>query len=235
LTAIGIMPSAPVLVPELAGAAAVELADLHAAVRETAALLPPRWIAVGTGPADCVLDSDAVGTFAGFGVDVPVRLSPPRGAPPAVSDVPEASALPLCALMAGWVRGQTRPEASVQVRVWRSDSDVGAALAHGRRLRAEIDLLPDPIGVLIVADGANTLTPAAPGGYRPDDADAQLALDDALATGDVAALTRLPDPILGRVAFQVLVGLTEPGPRSVKELYRAAPYGVGYFVGVWQP
>ena len=55
------------------------------------------------------------------------------------------------------------------------------------------------------------------------------------AAGDVAALTRLPAPILGRVAFQVLAGLTEPGPRSVKELYRAAPYGVGYFAGVWQP
>jgi hypothetical protein len=229
LSAIGIMPSAPVLVPELAGAAAVELADLHAAVREIAAFLPPRWIAVGTGPADCVLDSDAVGTFAGFGVDVPVRLSPRRGT------LPEISELPLCALMAGWVRGQTRPEASVQVRVWRSDADVGVALAHGRRLRAEIDLLSDPMGVLIVADGANTLTPAAPGGYHPEDADAQLALDDALATGDVAALTRLPEPILGRVAFQVLAGLTEPGPRSVKELYRAAPYGVGYFAGVWQP
>jgi hypothetical protein len=223
------MPSAPVLVPELAGAAAAELADLQAAVREAAALLPPRWIAVGTGPADCVLDSNAVGTFAGFGVDVPVRLSPPCGEPA------EASELPLCALMAGWVRGQTRPEASVQVRVWRSDRDVEVALAHGRRLRAEIDLVPDPIGVLIIADGANTLTPAAPGGYHPDDADAQLALDDALAAGDVAALTRLPEPILGRVAFQVLAGLIEPGPRSVKELYRAAPYGVGYFAGVWQP
>ena len=226
------MPSAPVLVPELAGAAAAELADLQAAVREAAALLPPRWIAVGTGPADCVLDSNAVGTFAGFGVDVPVRLSPRSGTP---SEVSEVSELPLCALMAGWGRGQTRPEASVQVRVWRSDRDVEAALAHGRRLRAEIDLVPDPIGVLIIADGANTLTPAAPGGYHPDDADAQLALDDALAAGDVAALTRLPAPILGRVAFQVLAGLTEPGPRSVKELYRAAPYGVGYFAGVWQP
>ncbi|MGC1808035.1 MAG: hypothetical protein WA752_29365, partial [Mycobacterium sp.] len=26
-----------------------------------------------------------------------------------------------------------------------------------------------------------------------------------------------------------------PLPRSAKELYRAAPYGVGYFAGVWQP
>ena len=63
----------------------------------------------------------------------------------------------------------------------------------------------------------------------------QLALDDALADGDVAALTRLPGQILGRVAFAVLAGLTEPGPRTAKELYRGAPYGVGYFAGVWQP
>jgi hypothetical protein len=87
----------------------------------------------------------------------------------------------------------------------------------------------------VVADGVNTLTPSAPGGYDPSGADAQRVLDDALASGDVAALTRLPDEVKGRVAFQVLAGLTEPGPRSAKELYRGAPYGVGYFAGVWQP
>ncbi|HXL61932.1 MAG TPA: hypothetical protein VN959_14890, partial [Mycobacterium sp.] len=41
--------------------------------------------------------------------------------------------------------------------------------------------------------------------------------------------------IVGRVAYQVLAGLVEPAPRSAKELYRGAPYGVGYFAGVWQP
>ncbi|MEY2517870.1 MAG: hypothetical protein QOJ89_5234, partial [bacterium] len=99
----------------------------------------------------------------------------------------------------------------------------------------EIDQAPGPVGVLVVADGANTLTPSAPGGYDPGNADAQLALDEALANGDPATLVRLPEQILGRVAFQALAGLTEPGPRSAKELYRAAPYGVGYFAGAWQP
>jgi hypothetical protein len=121
------------------------------------------------------------------------------------------------------------------VRVYRSDHDADTVLARGRQLRAEIDEAPDPIGVLVVADGANTLTPTAPGGYDPGAADVQLALDDALANGDVAALTRLPGQILGRVAFQVLAGLTGPGPRTAKELYRGAPYGVGYFAAVWQP
>jgi hypothetical protein len=230
---IAIVPSAPLLVPELAGAAAAEVADLTAAVLTAAALLPPRWIAVGTGAADEVLGPDVPhsrGTFAGFGADVRVGLSPRArdgaGPPPD---------LPVCALLAAWVRGQARPEASVQVRVYRRDHDTGTALARGRQLRAEIDREPDPIGVLVVADGANTLTPAAPGGYRPGDADAQLALDDALANGDVGALAQLPPQILGRVAFHVLAGLTEAGPRSAKELYRGAPYGVGYFAGVWQP
>ena len=44
-----------------------------------------------------------------------------------------------------------------------------------------------------------------------------------------------PHTVVGRVAYQVLAGLTEPAPRSAKELYRGAPYGVGYFAGVWQP
>jgi hypothetical protein len=133
------------------------------------------------------------------------------------------------------VRGRARPEAGAQVRVYRSDHDADTALARGRQLRAEIDGAPDPIGVLVVADGANTLTERAPGGYDPGAAEMQQALDDALADGDVAALPRLPEQILGRVAFQVLAGLTEPGPRTAKELYRGAPYGVGYFAGVWQP
>jgi hypothetical protein len=233
LSAIAIVPSSPVLVPELAGAAAAEVADLTAAVLAAAALLPPRWVAVGTGRADAVLGPDGPnsrGTFAGFGADVPVRLSPriDDGAEPQVD-------FPVCALLAAWVRGQARPEASVQVRVYRDDHDADTALARGRQLRAEIDQEPDPIGVLVVADGANTLTPAAPGGYHPGNADAQVVLDDALANGDVAALAPLPPQILGRVAFQVLAGLTEPGPRSAKELYRGAPYGVGYFAGAWQP
>ncbi len=56
----------------------------------------------------------------------------------------------------------------------------------------------------------NTLTQPAPGGYDPDSIPVQAALDDALAGGDAAALTRLPDTIVGRVAYQVLAGLTEP-------------------------
>jgi hypothetical protein len=230
LSAIAIVPSAPVLVPELAGAAAAEVAELSAAALAAAALLPDRWVVIGTGPTDDVLGPDSQGTFAGFGADLRVQLSPQ-----AHDDAEPAAGLPVCALLAAWLRGQAQPQASAQVRVYRVDHDVDTALSRGRQLHAEIDQLPESVGVLVVADGANTLTPAAPGGYDPGNADAQDALDEALASGDVSALTRLPHQILGRVAFQVLAGLAEPGPRSAKELYRGAPYGVGYFAGAWQP
>lgn len=225
MSALAIVPSAPVLIPEFAGAAATEITDLGAAVVVAAATLPPRWIVVGAGGAEGNWGPTTAGTFAGFGVDVPVGLSP---CAPTLAD------LPLCALVAGWIRGQARPEASAQVRVYVGDQDPDTALARGRQLRAEIDQAPEPVGVLVVADGVNTLTPAAPGGYDPAGGDVQLALADALAGGDVAGLARLPARVLGRVAFQVLAGMAEPGPRSAKELYRGAPFGVGYFVGVWQ-
>ena len=231
LGAIAIVPSAPVLVPELAGAAADEVAVVRAAVIAAAAALPPRWVVVGVGAgsgvSDAVLGPHSVGTFAGYGVDLVVRLSPQADGP--------LTSLPLCALFAGWLRDQAQPAAHAEVRVYSGDHDVETALAIGRQLRRELDAVAEPTGVLVVADGAKTLTPAAPGGYHPDDADVQLALDDALACGDLAVLSRLPGQVVGRVAFGVLAGLTEPTPRSAKELYRTAPYGVGYFAGVWQP
>jgi hypothetical protein len=226
LSAIAIVPSAPVMVPELAAGAAPELADLREAVFAAAATLPPRWIAVGVGPTDAVLGPRHIGTFAGYGADVPVRLAA------GTDGVPES--LPLCALITGWIRGQAAPDARAEVRVYAHGHDDDAAAARGRRLRALIDEAADPVGVLVVADGLTTLTPPAPGGYDPDSGAVQDALDDALAAGDAAALTRLTGAVVGRVAYQVLAGLAE-SPRTAEQLYRGAPYGVGYFAGVWQP
>jgi hypothetical protein len=225
LTAIAIIPSAPVLVPELAGSAASEVADLRRAAFTAVAALPDRWIAVGVGRADAVISPDRSGSFGGYGVDVRVGLSPLLG---------EVTALPLCALVTGWVRGQVRPQARAEVRVFAGDHDPDAALHSGRELRSAVDQYPDPVGVLVVADGAHTLTQAAPGGYDAAATRGQAAFDDALADGDVAAMTPLSAATTGRVAWQVLAGIAGGAPRSAKELYRGAPFGVGYFVGIWQ-
>lgn len=229
LTAIALVPSPPVLVPELAGGAADELAELRAAVGRCATGLPARWVAIGVGAADEVLTPPRLGTYAGYGVDVRVTLSahPDPGGPPVE--------MPLCALATGWIRGRFAPHAVAEVRVFDREHDVDTALRHGRRLRGLIDEAADEIGVLVVADGCATLTPPAPGGYDPDSPPVQAALDDALAAGDAAALGRLPGSVVGRVAYQVLAGLTEPGPTAAQEFYRGAPYGVGYFAGRWTP
>ncbi|GJF09847.1 hypothetical protein NGTWS0302_24800 [Mycolicibacterium cyprinidarum] len=229
LSAIAIVPSAPVMVPELAATAASETAELRGAALSAVAALPPRWIGIGVAATDSVAGPDTVGTFAGYGADIEVGLSGvlAAGRPPVL--------LPLCALITAWLRGVAQPEARAQVRAYRSDHRLDVAMTFGRQLRAEIDAAEDSIGVLVIADGANTLSSPAPGGYDPDSIPVQAALDDALAVGDRAALTRLPDGIVGRVAYQVLAGLTETSPPSATELYRGAPYGVGYFVGLWYP
>ena len=67
------------MVPELAASAATELADLREAVLTAAASLPSRWIAIGVGPADTVVKPEQAGTFAGYGVDLRVALSPGAG------------------------------------------------------------------------------------------------------------------------------------------------------------
>lgn len=223
MAAIALIPSAPIVVPELAGAAADEVADLRAAVLTAAAVLPPRWIAIGVGPTDAVIPPSATGTFAGYGAEIPVRLS-------AQADDP-VTALPLPALIAGWVRARVNADAVAEVRI---SADIGAAAAdRGAALRAELDEAPDPVGVLVIADGANTLTESAPGGFDPDSVPVQAALDDALAAGDADALSRCAEGAVGQAAYQVLAGLVGARPVRATELYRGAPFGVGYFAGTW--
>lgn len=228
MASIALVPSAPVLVPEFAGAAAIEVAAFHDAALAAAASLPDRWIAIGGGPADAVIDAQAQGTFAGYGRDIRVSLSAEGARAPLTE-------MPLCALITAWLRGCANPGARAEVRVYAATHDVQTALSFGRTLRAEIDACDEEIGVLVVADGANTITPAAPGGYDPEAELVQTALDDALATVDLGVLSTLPAGIVGRVTYQVLAGLAADSTQSAREIIRGAPYGVGYFVGVWTP
>ena len=199
LSAVALVPSAPVMIAELAGAAATETADLRVAAVSAARGLPPRWVGVGVASEDAVVSPDAVGTFAGYGVDLPVALS-------AAALGGQPARLPLCVLVTAWLRGTANPAASAEMHTYRGDHPAEAAVALGRRLRADLDALAG-----------------------------QHALDDALAGGAASALVGLSESAVGRVAYQVLAGLVAPAPRSADELYRGAPYGVGYFVGRWTP
>ncbi|MEU8898028.1 hypothetical protein [Nocardia sp. NPDC048505] len=236
-----LVPSPPILVPELGGAVALSDADpvapLRAAALAAVAALDAvanEWFVIGVGDRDGD-EWGGVGTFRGYGADVRVALSQEAGADAA------DPGWPLPALVAGWLRGRAAPAARATVSLVDATADAGECLAFGRALRARLDAAPTPAGVLVIADGAATLTLRSPGYLNPAAAPAQQELDRALDTGDVAALRAL-DParcaelgIAGRAAYQVLAGLFADDTPEVETLYQDAPFGVGYHVGLWRP
>lgn len=236
------------LVPELCGRVPVSGSDpddptvvLRTAALDAAAALAAtagRWFVVGVGSHDRIYGSATRGTFRGFGADVVVGLGPTVEEPG-----PADAQLPLPVLIAGWLREQVAPGISVQARLVAADAAPAECAAVGAALRAELDSEQDSCAVLVVADGAATLTVNAPG-YLDERAPAvQHHLDAALRTGSRAGLAALEPQLCaallvdGRAAYQVLGGLfaadsTDP---RVRTLYRGAPYGVGYDVSLWQP
>ncbi|MFE9576155.1 hypothetical protein ACFYO1_07215 [Nocardia sp. NPDC006044] len=239
-----LVPSPPILVPELCGGVTGALPGrsddprgvLRAAVlaaAERLAGVTDRWTVLGTGVADQVFGPETVGTFRGFGADVRVALSPDAAAEPDAQH-------PLPVLIAGWLRGQVAPGVRAEVRIVAEDTSVACCFELGAKLRAELDNSDERHGVLVIADGAATLSLKAPG-YLDERAPAvQGELDRALAAGDRAALRAL-DPGLcaelvlsGRAAYQVLAGLFDTDP-VVETLYQDAPFGVGYDVSLWRP
>ncbi|MGW0327081.1 hypothetical protein [Nocardia sp. NPDC003183] len=243
-----LVPSPPMLVPELCGRVPVSGSDpddptvvLRAAALDAAAALAEaadRWVVVGVGSHDLTYGSATRGTFRGFGADVVVGLGP-AGEDPGPAD----AQLPLPVLVAGWLREQVAPRISVRARLFAAGTPAIDCAAAGAALRAELDSEQDPCAVLVVADGAATLTVKSPG-YLDERATAvQHDLDAALRTGSRAGLAALEPDLCaallvdGRAAYQVLGGLfaADSADPRVRTLYQGAPYGVGYDVSVWQP
>ncbi|MFI9404360.1 hypothetical protein [Nocardia sp. NPDC052316] len=239
-----LVPSPPILVPELCGGVTSAVpghagdprAVLRAAVLAAATALArvsDRWTVLGTGAADQVFGPETVGTFRGFGADVRVALSATAAAEPDAQ-------LPLPVLIAGWLREQVAPAAEAEVRIVAADTPEHRCVELGAKLRAELNGSAGQHGVLVVADGAATLSLQAPGYLDERAAAVQDELDRALAAGDRGALRSL-DPALcaelvlsGRAAYQMLAGLFETDP-MVETLYSDAPFGVGYQVSLWRP
>ncbi|MFD6860703.1 hypothetical protein ACFWCF_25620 [Rhodococcus sp. NPDC060090] len=239
LIAAVFVPSPPLLVPELVGLAASETDDLRHAVLDAARRIgdADEWIVVGAEAGAADVPSDAVGTFRGFGADVRVALAPASGA---TTGIPDAG-MPLTALIAGWLRERTATGARADVHVLAHDTDPAECAQLGKTLRARLDADATRRGLLVVADGAATLTAKAPGAFDERSAAVEESLGAALAAGDPHGLAALDGRVCeeialgGRAAWQVLAGaFTEPPSEATIE-YSAAPYGVGYHVGIWRP
>ncbi|MFD1814108.1 hypothetical protein [Rhodococcus gannanensis] len=236
-TAAALVSCPPLLIPELAGAATQETADLRSASVEAAARLAESagtWTIVGVGAAGAHYGPGTVGSFAGFGVDVRVGL----GAGPGTPIDPD---VPLPVLVGGWLRAAAPGDVVADALVVAADTTPEECVDIGARLRKELDGDATAQSVLVVADGANTLTSKAPGAFDERAPQVQRELDRALDTGDLDHLRRL-DPtacdsfgIEGRAAWQVLAGLFGAAPSQVTTTYRGAPFGVAYHVGLWLP
>lgn len=257
------MPYPPLLVPELVGGAVAETAQLRAACEAAAGQLVAagarRWVAVAadvSGPRR--VPPLATGTFAGYGVDVPVALSSGADLDIAVA----ADRLPLPMLVAGWLRERvgaaevvgellhpstTGAECAAQGRaLW--DAAGGRVLADSELVDAAGEREPahpvgEPVGLLVLGEGASMH--AAPGAGRVDERAGlfDAVVRDALANADTGALLGLDGRlaaelgVTGRPGWQVLAGAAERAgrPWRAELLYSAAPYGVAYHVAVWRP
>ncbi|MFI7189329.1 hypothetical protein ACIBQ0_06300 [Nocardia nova] len=243
-----LIPSPLVLIPELGGATpltdathpAAQVPQLREAVLEAGRLLARQarhWTIVGAGTEP----PTGVGSFRGFGADVRVALSATDPGVEPRFDWPAAL------LVGAWLRGRIAAEDGEDIEARALPVDPGAEPARcvdlGARLRGELDADPRAHGVLIVADGAATLSTTSPGYLDPRAEGEQQRIDAALDAGDRAALGAL-DPrlcaeleVAGRPGFQVLAGLfgIDTADPKVETLYRAAPFGVGYHASVWYP
>jgi hypothetical protein len=218
IAAIGFVPAAPLLVPQVAGGSADLDADLRDACRDVARQLTAyadgAVTVVAPVAADAVVPSSPTWGFEGFGV--PRRPDDPRPRLP-------------------WPLG---------IGDWLLD-DIGfsgardyiGVAADGHASRSA----PASANLLVVGDGSARRTEKAPGHFdgRAEAFDASIAA--AIRDGDIAGLGGLDRAVAadlmcaGAPVWRWVCGAI--GPDSIEEsslLVDVAPYGVGYFAGWWR-
>ena len=240
LVALAFCPAPPLLVPEIASGAAVELAGVRLACEAAVQALldenPDEIVVLGAGPGAgspaVVIEHDGAtaGSFAGFGVDLRV------GGPGPV-------ALPLALAVGAWLLDRAATpvrRAYVEIPagpVADSADDVLATLGTALAARR------GRVALLVMGDGSAARTPKAPVAYdqRAETYDKGIAA--ALAAGDATTLLALDAAqaaalaVSGRPAWQVAAGAVlaqTASPPTADLLADQAPYGVGYLVATWR-
>jgi hypothetical protein len=222
--AAAVCPHPPLLVPELAAGAAVELDALRracdSAVHGVLAVGPDRLIVVGGADEDAAFPRGGAASFAPYGLPVQAGTGPP---------------LPLSLGVGGWLldRAGWSREWSARAVAWTTDPKVCAAAGR--------DLVDGEarVALLVLGDGSARHHEKAPGYVDPRAGAFDGTVAEALRNADAAALADL-DPDLatdllaaGRASWQVLAGAAAEVPVDARLLYHDVPYGVGYFVASW--
>nr|WP_091348668.1 class III extradiol dioxygenase subunit B-like domain-containing protein [Micromonospora rhizosphaerae] len=234
LVAAAVCPHPPLIVPEVAGAAAPELDDLRAAADAAVGRLlaagPDKIVLVGEGPESDHFGYADVGSVRPYGVNglIPLWKAACSG----------AERLPLSLTIGAWLVGRAGTDLPRLAHSVVNDADPDECATLGAELAGRSE---SRVALLVMGDGSACRGRQAPG-Y--DDPRAE-AYDDgvarALADADVEALLNL-DPVLsaelraaGRASWQVLAGAARAagGDWRGDLSYHQAPYGVAYFVANW--
>ncbi|MGW6563460.1 class III extradiol dioxygenase subunit B-like domain-containing protein [Streptomyces hydrogenans] len=233
LVAAAVCPCPPLLVPEVASGAAPELEDARArcadALGVLAAARPDRLYVVGPTPEDALgaFPAGSAGSFAGFGVDLSVRLGEgPGGTRP----------LPAPLAVGAWLLSRTeRSDVPVEGLGVDERATAEECAATGRALAASAER----VALLVLGDGSACRTVKAPGYFDERAAGFDAEAARVLGSADVPGVLAL-DPGLayelkaaGRAPWQVLAGAAEGAGLEGRLLHEDAPYGVGYLVAVW--
>ena len=242
VVAAAFCPHPPVLVAEVAGRASPELDGLRTACDSAVAALlatgPDRVVVVGRTDvgrpqpvprcADVVAHaSGAVGSLAGYGVDLRVVLGDDDGT--------RTATLPLSLTIGAWLLERNHCHTAVV----GMELPAGLAPDAARDVGRTLDELSAEVSLLVMGDGSACLSDTAPGYTHPAARDWQDAVTLALTNaerGDLLALdpTQADAQLAsGRQAWQVAAGAFEggavrPGPAFVEQRY-----GVGYVVTTW--
>jgi hypothetical protein len=245
LVAAAVCPHPPLLVPEIAGAAAAELDELRSTCEEAVAGLvhagARTLVIVGADARGGELPGPWQGSFQPWGAAVPVSLGQPDDAEVGTDR------LSLGLLVGAWLAarvGQRQPAGTaltyrmigVAPEATVADcADVGAGLVTGADDR--------PWALLVMGDGSACRGTKAPGYDDPRAEPYDTGVARALAGADADALLGL-DPelsaqlrVAGRAPWQVLAGAVRAtgGAWHGELLRHVAPYGVGYLVARWTP
>ncbi|MEU4697726.1 hypothetical protein [Nonomuraea dietziae] len=249
LVAAAVCPHPPLIVPELAGAAAPELDGLRAAcaaaIGAVLAVDHDLLVVVGSDERTRAYGGQAAGTLGPWGVDVrvgegepvlPLSLTIGRwllAMQPTGGPTNEAAG-GTAGEPAGGRGGTAAAGRGLMFQGVASDASVaeclalGAELVEGRRT-----------ALLVMGDGSACLTEKSPGYLHPAAVPYNEEIVRALAEADTGALAAM-DPaeaaalwVAGRAALQVLAGAAEGAALRPALLDESSPYGVGYFVATW--
>jgi hypothetical protein len=234
LVAAAVCPHPPLLVPELAGAAAPELDELRAACDAAVAALlatePELILLVGAGPETLSLRAADYGSLRPYGLDRYVRLWKVNCA--------GGERLPPSLTIGAWLLNRSRTELPRFAHAIAEQADVAQCRALGAELAGQAE---PRTALLVLGDASACRGTGAPGYDDPRAPGYDDRVAAALAGADPAALLDL-DPELstrlraaGRAPWQVLAGAVQAtGGRWRGELtHHSHPYGVSYLVATW--